>query len=57
MFRWDPVTDTWSVAASLPRNADEAGVALHNSQIVGIGGSTYGQATTFVFVGDLLLGA
>ena len=57
MDRWDPVTDTWSVSASLPRTADEAGVALHNSQIVGVGGSAYGQATTFVFVGNLLLGA
>ena len=55
--RWDPVTDTWLVAASLPRTAHKAGVALHNSQIVGVGGSAYGGATTFVFVGDLLLGA
>ena len=55
--RWDPVTETCSVAASLPWYAHNAGVALYNSNIVGVGGSAYGQATTFVFVGNLLLGA
>jgi len=55
--RWDPNTDAWSVAASLPRTVDQAGIALHNGQIVGVGGSAWGSSSSVSFVGDLLLGA